>query len=395
MPIQVLPPARDFASEFGASIGGGLGSGFSQGFLNSLERNQQLKNQKLQGETLRKLTGQDLSGLDAATQKTLAAELIRQQGKESRLNQQQSYLGSLLGSQEKQESPNLQTEDKLLSLSDEDIIKAENMGIKGLREAKNAKISKSDKQKELDRKQFESDRAFHSQVSRPIIKAAENIVREAPTKKGLIDQQRRDIASGNVEGIFPFLVDELGLEMYRNPESSRFKTANKERFVSSVHELGGAGARPNQFIEQQLTQAQAALGRSAEANESVLDLQEFMDDAKLKRAELELNLANEDREKLGYAKEDISTRADKLMKPIMEQLQDEMAYKIRSRREQNMSDDQLAQDIVMGNIVPDTPLTLRTARFLMLKNNDDEKKAFQEAKKLGFKIPLESTYRSQ
>lgn len=48
MPIQVLPPARDFASEFGAAIGGGLGSGFSQGFSNSLERNHEIR--KIQEE---------------------------------------------------------------------------------------------------------------------------------------------------------------------------------------------------------------------------------------------------------------------------------------------------------------------------------------------------------
>jgi hypothetical protein len=69
-----------------------------------------------------------------------------------------------------------------------------------------------------------------------------------------------------------------------------------------------------------------------------------------------------------------------------------MAYDIRKRREQNMSDEDLTKEIIMGDISPDTPLTLRTARILMIKNNDDERKAQAEAKKLGFRLPNEKTY---
>jgi hypothetical protein len=409
MPIQIIPAAKTFGGEFGRAIGGGLGAGLSQGLeegreeKNKLIQQKQLEQQdKQRSETLQRLTGMDLSGLDPQTQKTVVSEMLKQQGKESILGQKQSFLNKILNKQtsgndinQESQLPQSEQDNDLSGLSDEDIIQAENMGLKGLREAKNAQITKKTKEEQQKRGEFESDRAFHSKISEPILKAAESTVREAPIKKGLIDQQRRDIASGDTSGIFPFLVDKLGLESFRDPASSRFKTASKERFVASVHELGSSGARANQFIEQQLVAAQAALGRDPEANLSVLDLEEFINDAKTKRSELELEMAEQDIEKLGYAKNDISRRADKLMKPYMEQRQDEMAYDIRKRHEDQMDDQKLTQEIVSKKVTPDTPLTIRAARILMIKNNDDEKAAAAEAKRLGYKIPSDQTYMRQ
>lgn len=383
MPIQVIgarQPKQSFSSEFGKAIGGG----FSHGVSSQLAHQQKLE------QIASQLAPE--KGLNPLQQ----AQMELAQAKTTNLQSSQGFLDKLLSgqsatsssSQDTNSNENISTKDfDLSNLSDEEIIKAENLGIKGLREGKNAKLAKELKEKENKRRDFEADRTFHSKTSQPIIESAESIIREAPIKKGLLEQQRRDIASGNTSGLIPFLVDELGLEMYRDPESARFKTASKERFVSSVHELGGAQARPNQFIEQQLVAAQAALGRSEEANQSVLDLQEFIDDAKTKRAEFELEEAERDIEKEGYAKNDISRRADRKMKSYMEERQNKMANDIRQRREQNLSDEQLIQEVVSGRVVPDTPLTPRMSSILMIKNNDDKYKAFAEARRLGFKIP--------
>ncbi|MGJ0428485.1 hypothetical protein [Methylobacter sp.] len=314
----------------------------------------------------------------------------------------QKYLDKLLGENkstpEDFENENMITSENTHSgidfenIPEENIIRAEAMGIKGLGESKQRKIKEKNDIEKAKRQAFESDREYHSKTSEPIIKEATSILKEAPLKKGLIDQQRRDIASGQTSGLIPFLVEKTGADIYRNPESSRFKTASKQRFVESLHQLGAAGARANQFIEQQLVGAQASLGRSEEANQTVLDLEEFVDDLKAERAKIELQLADEDNAKYGYARNDIARRADKKMTEYANQRQEEMAYDIRKRHEQNMSDEDLTKEIIMGNITPDTPLTLRTARILMIKNNDDERKAQAEAKKLGFRLPNEKTY---
>jgi hypothetical protein len=240
--------------------------------------------------------------------------------------------------------------------------------------------------------QFKGEREFHTKRSYPVVQEAETILQTHPIKKGLLDQQRRDIATGNVEGFPQFMADKLNLEIYRNPEAARFKNISKNRFVESLSELGGAGARPNQFIEQQLTQAQPAIGRSALANQTVLDLEEFIEDMKVQRAKYVEQLAAEDFEKHGYERGDLNARANKLMEPYANKRQDEMAYDIRKRTEDEMDNETLTREIVAKNVTKDTPLTVRAARVLMIKNNDDEKKAFEEAKRLGFKIPLDSTY---
>ena len=240
--------------------------------------------------------------------------------------------------------------------------------------------------------QFKGEREFHTKRAYPVVQEAEAIIQAHPIKKGLLDQQRRDIATGNVEGFPQFMSDKLGLEIYRNPEASRFKNISKNRFIESLSELGGAGARPNQFIEQQLTQAQPAIGRSALANQTVLDLEEFIEDMKLQRAKYVEQLAADDFEKYGYERGDLNARANKLMESYADKRQDEMAYDIRRRTEEEMDNETLTREIVGKNVPKDTPLTVRVARILMIKNNDDERKAFEEAKRLGFKIPLESTY---
>jgi len=327
--------------------------------------------------------------LQGKNQLALEAEKLR--GKKELLGEKQNFIKEALN-KATSENENLPFENqtnkgfKPENLSDEDIIEAEALGFKGLREAKNAAVKKIEGKEKENRRQFESDRAYHTKTSEPILKAAEDQLREAPIRKALISQQRRDISSGNTEGLIPFLVDKLGLEAYRNPESARFKSASKERFVESLHTLGSAGARPNQFIEQQLVAAQPTLGRSEEANQSVLDLEEFINDLKEKRAQIELELAEKDYEKFGYPKNDIGRRADKLMKDYAEERQDKMAYDIRSRHENKMSDSDLVNDIVFGNIPEDTPITERTANILLIKNNHDKAKARTEAKRLGFRI---------
>jgi len=373
-----------------------LGQAAGQAIPQFLQQSEQREQLKKENQAAKKL-GIDLTDIYDPKMRQKALEIGLQGAKEENLLQKkQNFISNLFkknpvskgeelakGSEGNQELD--QQNFSPIDISDEDIITAETLGIKGLREAKDASLRKI----EGNRKKFETDREFHSKRSDPIIEEAENVMKVSPIEQGLIDQQRRDIESGNTSGILPYLVDKLGLEAYRNPESARFKTASKQRFVESLHELGGAGARPNQFIEQQLVAAQAGLGRDAESNLSVLDLEQFVKDMKNQRAQFISDLSEKDRQEFGYVKSDVGQRANKLMENYSEKRQDQMAYQIRNRHEEKLSDEQLIQEIISGKVPNDTPLTVRVARILMIKNNDDERKATAEARKLGFKIPKE------
>lgn len=387
---MTLQPGTPKNASFGQKLAGGVERG--------LETGQRLMQEYQQAEAYKKLGIPE--GTPPELAKTVLTEKLKSDYKKELLDKKQNFITSILGKsdQGKQSdiSDNQETlEGKFSKISDQDIVEATALDPtlgKALRDAKDAEIRSFEGKEKETRRKFEADREFHSKRSDPVINAAEQVIKKAPINRTLIQQQRRDISSGNTSGVIPFLVEKLGLEAYRDPESARFKTASKQRFVESIQELGGAGARPNQFIEQQLTSAQPALGRSEEANQGVLDLEEFIEDMKLQRAKYELELAEQDREKFGYAKNDISQRADKLMKNYTEQRQDEMAYDIRKRHENNLDDEKLVQEVVSGNVPYDTPLTMRVARILMIKNNDDEKKATAEAKRLGFRFPTEKTY---
>lgn len=247
------------------------------------------------------------------------------------------------------------------------------------------KKMKTEEEKKNEKK-FQADREFHSKRSDPVIEEANKILQVAPERKALMEQQRRDIRSGNTSGILPFLADATGMEFYRNPESARFRTAAKARYIENLTSMG-TNFRFNQFLEQQVADALARIGRGEEANETVLDMEEFIDDMKEQRAKVVRELAKEDRNKYDYVKSDISERADEKLAEYADKRKEEMAFTIRKRHEDEKNDEQLLKEIVMGDIPSDTPLTKRMASLLMIKNNDDPKKAYAEAKKLGFRIP--------
>ena len=410
--IQVLPSnKRPSTSErMGRALSAGVGEAINQ-YGAYQQRNQQMAQMAQENEAAKRL-GIDLSGIqDPKMRQQALAETLKNQSRLGQISEKTKQLRDIYGMDEQQNlgqklQSGLPIEDvsapeqrplgrKFPTLPGEKIMELESIqpGAGKLHQ----QIQESEERRETasqkeERRKFEADRAFHAQRSDKIIDNAQKIISEAPIKKGLMQQQRRDIETGRPGDFLQFLVEQTGFEPYRDPAAARFKTAAKHRYVESLNSLAG-GARLNQFLEKQLSSAQATLGTSPEAQMTVLDMEEFIDDMKEHRAKLELDLAKQDLEKHGFAKSDIAQRATEMMGDYAEKRQDEMAYDIRQRHVKNLDNDQLAYELVSGKVSPGTPLTLREARFLMIKNNDDAEKAEKEAKKLGYKIPLESTYK--
>ncbi len=240
-----------------------------------------------------------------------------------------------------------------------------------------------------ERDRFESDRDYHSKVSRPIIEQANQTIQNYDIEQGLNEQQRKDIASGNIEGFYPYLVNNLGLTSFSNPELARFGTEIKKKFVSSLSDI--PGARPNQFIERFLSTAQPQVGQSAEANLSVMDLDDFVRDVKHEQAVKELEIAKEDRDKLGYVREDVSERARQKLGDYVNRRQEKMALDIQNRHEENLKDVDLLNEIVGKSMIPGTYVTPRTMKLLYIKNGKNIEKTVDEAKSLGMRFPEYAT----
>lgn len=437
--VQVLPAVESFGTKFARSVSEGAAEGYENVRKNRLSRDEMLQENK----EIEQATGIKMPTIsNPELRKTYLAEQLKSQGRinanQAKIDAQVNALGlgqpqqeqtdQMPEEMEQEQQPwNRMAEDAVQSTfgetparnkkqargphqpqqpkptgkpphTPEEIAKAAlvNSSIANTWQRQNEEWERNrrhEEEKDITKqseknKRFESDRDFHSKTSGPLLEHARNVVSKYPLKKGLVNQQRLDISSGKVEGIGPFLVERTGLEALRSPEEARFKAAAKQRFLDTIETLGG-GARMNQFLEQQVAGGQAAIGRPQEANLTTLDLEEFRDDLQYQRAKYEIDLAKEDQDKYGYVKNDVADRANDKMADYAKKRQEEMATTIRTRHENNMSNDQILDEIVGKKVASDTPLTKRTAALLMIKNGDDEHKAFAEAKRLGFRIPRE------
>lgn len=394
--MQVLPAVQK--KSFGDRLNEGLGRG-----LETLQQYQQMAQQEAKqkkfADEVKRLYNIDVSGMSPEGMEKFATEAYKQQAKLGQFEEKIKLFNKARGIKpegqedgqvtdkspsEKEYEPSLEDEELMFLIDPE-------MG-KYMERTRKEKTEKTEKEKERNRKEFESDRSFHSSYTDPLVKEAQEAIKSAPVKKTLHDQLMRDIQTGNTSGIGPALVEMTGLEFYRNPEAARFKNVIKNRFIEGVKSMGSGGVRPNQFLEQQLATAQPVLGRDIESNYTVALSERFLDEMKEADAKFKMEEAEKDQKEFGYTKRDFVERAQKKMDKFAEQKQDELAYDIRKYHEDQLDDTKLTREIVLGEVPPDTPLTLRAARILMIKNNDDEKKAQAEAKRLGFKIPSESTY---
>ncbi len=159
-------------------------------------------------------------------------------------------------------------------------------------------------------------------LSKPILQEIDQVRKNIPLQEKAID----DIISASSD-VTPldYFADITGFEPARTESGARLKTALKEFFLS---DLSRAGARPNMWIEKQLSDALPKIGRSVEANHIVAEGLKFRVDLAKKRMQTIDELAEKDRDRIGYIKGDIDSRASKLMKPYVEQRQKEMRSNI-------------------------------------------------------------------
>jgi len=221
---------------------------------------------------------------------------------------------------------------------------------------------------ELERQEKEEGRSFErekmsrkeeSEISKPILLELNQARKNIPLQEQAIE----DIENASPDvGALDFIADVTGFEPLRSSSGAKLKTAIKDFFLS---DLTRAGARPNMWIEQQLADALPKIGRSKEANLITAAGMRFKVDLAKKRIETIDNLAEQDREKFGYVRGDIDSRASKEMKKFVIDRQKKLKEDIEGIK----SKKELSVDIV--------------DRYLEKSDNDFEKAA-EMAKKDGY-----------
>ena len=227
------------------------------------------------------------------------------------------------------------------------------------------------------RRQDEGKIKRHTDISQKVLENADVIAEKLPVKKASLDLMKNAIANKDLSFWSPDNLAEMsGLEGFRSPEGAIFKTAGKEFFLGNISR---AGARPNQWIEQQIAEMMPKMGRSTAANLSVSRALENEIDLDQERVILTERISNELEDKLGYVPRNIGSKLNKELQSYAERKQSELYNDLRAIKSIEDKSIQKFMKVLEG-----TPISKYVAKVLLNQYNNDPKKASEEAKKLGY-----------
>lgn len=375
--VTILPPVESFGSALGRTIGQTGGNAFSD-IIKGRQQRAQMQQENAQ---IKKQTGVDLSGItDPNERKAILVESLRGQRPlnplqeaqmklaEARTSQAQGQTGlfqnllgggqsnfgqQLAGDGQQQSSqmdmqaagqpqqfdmrnPQTWSEDQVRKVAgfagqpgQEGVIG--NIAKQELERRKDVQKQQKEEEKLTRHEQFEREklgRHEETEISKPVLIELNQMRKNIPLQEQAIIDIKQ--ASPNVSAL-DYFADVTGFEPLRTAEGAKLKTGIKDFFLS---DLTRVGARPNQWIEQQLADALPKIGRSTEANLITAEGLQFKLDLAKKRIELVDKLAEEDRKKFGFVKGDIDSRAYNQMKKFVVDRQKELQENIKKIKTQ-------------------------------------------------------------
>jgi hypothetical protein len=173
-------------------------------------------------------------------------------------------------------------------------------------------------------------------------KRAEKILEDADKIRSTIPQKRTSLVAledAIEEGDMSFfsmdnLAEMTGIEGFRSAKGGQFKTASKNFFINT---LAKTGARPNMFLEKQIADGLPKIGRTREGNLIGVELAKFDIDYEAKRLEMIDEISDQYMESLGYVPGTFGRDIDKSMKTWVEDRQEQLAEKLKSLNQQEVS----------------------------------------------------------
>lgn len=340
--VQILPPKTNLGSQIGSAFGQGFQSGSNLGNQVNLQQLLQQRQQSmLQSSLDRALQNYSAPGMspesklvglyrDLAANPQVAQALA---GNLQKMQQQQQSMGLLqhiLGGGQPQaggQNEAMQGQSSGVSESPASAMSDANIAALAVVNPVLAKVLQQQKDASLQRELTEKKRGWEledlarkeeTDIAKPILLELNQVRKNIPYQEQAIEDIKE--ASPNV-GWRDFVADLVGAEPLRTAEGARLKTAIKDFFLS---DLTRAGARPNQWIEQQLADALPKIGRSKEANLITAEGLKFKVDLAKKRMEIIDKLAEDQKKRHGYVKGDIDSLSYNMMKPYVKERQKEL-----------------------------------------------------------------------
>lgn len=240
--------------------------------------------------------------------------------------------------------------------------------------------------RKFQRAKFNEDRKFAGEVARPFLKdidQSRDAVRSKENAADLMDNaiESQDFGFFSADNWANF----TGVEAFRTAKGAQLLLSQKEYLLGNIRR---AGARPNQWIEQQIASMLPQIGRSREANESTAAALKAETSIERKKIEIADEIAERERERLGYVPENIGAQVDAALQPYAEEINNQLSYKLRQIHERESGAEKLTK---LKKVPKGTPLTLEMAGVLRDKFGSNEK-VLENAKKMGFTIPTKDQF---
>lgn len=263
-------------------------------------------------------------------------------------------------------------------LSDDQLISMTGAPDREVSEPAKAELKRRDEERNLKQKEKESWTKFGQDLAKKVLERTDEIAEALPQKESALNLAQDAIARKDL-GFFTWdnLAEISGLEGLRSKEGAIFKTAMKEFLLGSI---ARAGTRPNQWIEQQISDMAAKIGRSTEANLSVVRAIKNEIDIEKER----LRLTDEIFDKIRNQGGDIGklgSEVNKQLAKFAEQKQNELFNDLRAIKAIGENKPQKFNKVSQGSKISPYMVDALLNAF-----NNDDVKALNEAKKLGYSV---------
>lgn len=237
------------------------------------------------------------------------------------------------------------------------------------------------RRREQEARQKTKDIKTTSQIKRDedLVTKADEIRQNMPTLEASLNSMEDAINSGktgffsfnNLENLFPKMT------LFTDAKGGQFRTASKNFLIKNV---AAFGARPNQYIEQQIESSLAKLGRGKEANLASLALTRFENDVQNKWLQTVDELEAQGNYSPGSLGREVNTR----MKDYVEYRQKELGHYLKSLEKGGSQQPKAQTKPTQEKESPKKQLTREMALKFREQAGGDKEKARQLARDAGY-----------
>jgi len=306
----------------------------------------------------------------------VAAQQVRDRAKSQRLSQ---FGFGNSGIQGKPTDNTIPTSGKnpLKEVSDDQLVMLSGAQDKEISKPAEQELKNRQEQRNITQKANDAKAKRHQDISDKTIIEANTLAKEIPIKQNALNAVEDAIASKDLSfWSWDNLAEISGIEGLRSKEGSLLKTAQKEFLLGNLGRIKG---RPNQWIEQQISDMSTKIGRSTAANLSVN--RSLKNELDLDKQYVKLVNEEADRleEELGYVPRDLGARVTQKLLDYANIKEIELYNDLRAIKSLDEEKPEKYRIVEKG-----TPISKYVAEALLKQYNNDPKKAREEAKKLGY-----------